>query len=312
MALDVRRLRVLREVATHGSFSAAADSLNFTQPAISRQIATLEAETGQRLVERNARGIRLTPAGELLVEHADAILDRLQVAEAQLEQLASLDGGRLRLGAFATANATLIPLAISAFIGEYPRVELDLAEGLSRDLLARLEEGEIDVAVVADMDATTPHADDIELEPLMEDAMYIAMPRDHKLARRERLKLADFAGETWIEGRDSACASVLRRSAAAAGFEPNIAYESTQWLGKQGLVAAGVGVTLIPAVALASVREDIAIRSLGPAGPRRQISIASLQCGYRSPAIEPMKAILRRVTEQHCFACDAMVDAVAA
>jgi DNA-binding transcriptional LysR family regulator len=311
MALDVRRLRVLREVAAHGSFSAAADSLNFTQPAISRQIATLEAETGQRLVERNARGIRLTPAGELLVEHADAILDRLQVAESQLEQLASLDGGRLRLGAFATANATLIPLAISAFINEYPRVELDLAEGLSTNLVARLEEGEVDVAVVADIDPRTA-ADDVELEPLMEDAMYIALPRGHALARRERLKLADFAGETWIEGRESACASVLRRAAEASGFEPNIAYESTQWLGKQGLVAAGVGVTLIPAVALASVREDIVIRSLGPAGPRRQLSIASLKCGYRSPAIEPMKAILRRVTQQHCFACDAMVDAAAA
>jgi DNA-binding transcriptional LysR family regulator len=311
MALDVRRLRVLREVAAQGSFSAAAEALNFTQPAISRQIATLETETGQRLVERSARGIRLTPAGELLVEHADAILDRLQVAETQLEQLASLDGGRLRVGAFATANATLIPLAIAAFIAEYPRVELDLAEGLSVDLLARLEEGEVDL-VVAALDGAVAHAPDIALEPLMEDAMYVALPRNHKLARRPRLRMADLADETWIEGRDSNCSATLRAAAQAAGFEPRIAYESTQWLGKQGLVAAGVGVTLIPQVALASVREDIAIRSLGPAGPRRQIFVASLTCGYRSPAIDPMKAILRRVTEQHCFACDAMVDSLAA
>ena len=129
--LDVRRLRVLREVAATGSFSAAAEALAFTQPAVSRQIATLEAEAGTRLVERGARGIRLTPAGELLVEHADAILDRLAAAESQLEALAGLDGGRLRIGAFPTANSTLIPLAIAAFSERYPGVELRLEEATS-------------------------------------------------------------------------------------------------------------------------------------------------------------------------------------
>ena len=108
--LDVRRLRVLREVAAHGSFSAAAEALAFTQPAVSRQIATLETEAGTRLVERSARGVRLTQAGELLVGHADVILDRLTAAESQLEALSQLEGGRLHIGAPATANATLIPL----------------------------------------------------------------------------------------------------------------------------------------------------------------------------------------------------------
>src|SRR5215213_3524659 len=129
--LDVRRLRVLREVAAHGSFSAAADVLAFTQPAVSRQIATLEAEAGTRLVERSARGVRLTQAGELLVGHADAILDRLGAAESQLEALSHLEGGRLRIGAPATANATLIPLAIRAFDGEHPDVDLRLDEAPS-------------------------------------------------------------------------------------------------------------------------------------------------------------------------------------
>src|SRR5262245_64113062 len=113
--LDVRRLKVLREVAVRGSFSAAADALAFTQPAVSRQIATLEAEAGAQLVERGARGIRLTAAGELLVAHAEVILDRLALAEHELEALAGLKGGSLRVGAFPSANATLIPLALSAF-----------------------------------------------------------------------------------------------------------------------------------------------------------------------------------------------------
>lgn len=313
MALDVRRLKVLREVAAQGSFSAAADALNFTQPAISRQIATLELETGQRLVERNPRGIRLTPAGELLVEHADAIIDRLNVAESQLEQLASLDAGRLRVGSFASANATLIPLALKAFAAEYPRVQLDLSENLCRDVLARLEEGELDIAVVAGYDASTPGVSpDVELEPLMEDVMFAALPSDHPLARRTRLRMSDLSEETWIEGNDGSAASVLHNAAAAAGFEPKIGFESSQWLGKLGLVAAGVGIALIPQVALAGARDGIVLRSLGPAGPRRPISIATLKCGYRSPAIDPMRKILRRVTEQHCFTCDALIDPIAA
>src|SRR3954454_22555077 len=150
--LDVRRLRVLREVAAQGSFSAAAEALAFTQPAVSRQIATLEAEAGTQLVERGARGIRLTPAGELLVEHADAILDRLAVAESQLDALAHVQGGRLRLGAFPTANANLVPLAIAAFSEAHPDVELRLEEAVSVELLDRLAAGELDMAVVSDHD----------------------------------------------------------------------------------------------------------------------------------------------------------------
>src|SRR4051794_1664144 len=141
MSIDVRRLRVLREVAAHGSFSAAADALAFTQPAVSRQIATLEAEAGARLVERSARGVRLTQAGELLVTHADAILDRLTAAESQLEALSQLKGGRLRIGAPATANATLIPLAIRAFDEAHPEVDLRLEEAASSELVERLSCG---------------------------------------------------------------------------------------------------------------------------------------------------------------------------
>src|SRR3954453_10702906 len=120
--LDVRRLQVLRAVAHTGSFSAAAEVLSFTQPATPRQIATLEAEAGAQLVERLSRGIRLTPAGELLVEHADAILDRLAVAGGQLGAVATVAGGRLRIGAFPTANSTLVPLAIKAFSAAHPDV----------------------------------------------------------------------------------------------------------------------------------------------------------------------------------------------
>src|SRR3954465_13340246 len=193
--LDVRRLRVLREVAQTGSFSAAAESLAFTQPAVSRQIATLEAEAGTRPrerpprgpgpaprpVERSARGIRLTQAGELLVGHADAILDRLGAAESQLEALAQLEGGRLRIGAPATATAPLIPLAIRAFDDEHPEVELRLDEAVSSELVERLSCGELDIAIVTDAERLPDLPGEVVLEPLMDDQLYLAVARDHPL-----------------------------------------------------------------------------------------------------------------------------------
>ena len=306
MSLDVRRLKVLREVARTGSFSAAAETLAFTQPAISRQIATLETEAGAQLVERTARGIRLTPAGALLVEHADAILDRLAAAETQLEALAGLKGGRLRIGAFPTANSMLVPLAIRKFSEVHPEVELRLEECVSRELFGRLSAGEIDLAVVSDHLAGEVD-EDVRMEFLMEDPLHVALPRDHPLAGKDDLTMADLAEETWIEGRNAVCAAPLHAAAMAAGFEPRIAFESAQWLGKQGLVAAGVGVTLMPTLALATVRDDIVLRSIDDPVLKRRVSIATLCCGYASPAVEPMKAILREVADEHCFSCDARV-----
>src|SRR3954454_14170353 len=181
--LDVRRLRVLREVAARGSFSAAAEALAFTQPAVSRQIATLEAEAGTQLVERGARGIRLTPAGELLVATAEGGLDKLAGAEHQLQALAGVSGGRLRVGAFPSANATLIPLALSTFDRAYPDVGLSLVEARSPECTALIASGELDLAVVSDSEGAL--GDELDVEPLMEDPMYLALARSHPLARRE-------------------------------------------------------------------------------------------------------------------------------
>ena len=183
--LDVRRLRVLREVAAHGSFSAAAESLAFTQPAVSRQIATLEAEAGTRLVDRSARGVRLTQAGELLVGHADAILDRLTAAESQLDALSSLEGGRLRIGAPATANSTLIPLAMRAFDEEFPEVHLRLDEAISCELIARARRRRPRHRDRRQRRPLPELPGEIVLEPLMDDPLHLAVARDHPLAEAD-------------------------------------------------------------------------------------------------------------------------------
>src|ERR671932_1407197 len=143
--LDVRRMRVLREVAIRGSFSAVAEALSFTQSAVSQQIAALEREAGTVLVQRSARGVRLTEAGEAVVRHAEAILARLAEAEAELEAIAGLRGGRLRMAAFESAASTLMPLAIAAFRSAHPGVELSLIMAEADDSEPLLRSGELDL-----------------------------------------------------------------------------------------------------------------------------------------------------------------------
>ena len=173
--LDVRRMRVLREVAVRGSFSAAAEALSFTQSAISQQIAALEREAGCTLVQRNARGIRLTEAGEALVRHADAILARLAEAEAELEAIAGVRGGRLRLASFESAAASLMPLAIAAFRAEHPGVELSLIISEPEDAVPLLRSGEID-SRSATTRASASEVDGIARHHLLSDPMFVAMP----------------------------------------------------------------------------------------------------------------------------------------
>jgi DNA-binding transcriptional LysR family regulator len=296
---DATRLRVFREVVERGSFSAAADALSFTQPAVSRQIATLEREAGAQLLERLPRGIRLTEAGRVLLGHAEAILDRMAAARTQVQAVARLESGRLRIGAFPTANATVVPQAIARFTRSHAGVELSLHEGDSPELIPRLRAGDLDVAVATD--PRESEVEDLAVVELAEDPMLVALPLDHRLAHKPRLRLRDLRDETWIEG-GMACRRPLLRACAVAGFEPRIAFGAEQWLGKQGLVAAGVGVTLVPGLAVATVREDVVLRSLGPDAPTRRV-VALLPDGYRAPAAEPFVELVRAQAHEHCVSC---------
>src|SRR5213592_4848584 len=218
--LDVRRMKVLKEVAAERSFSAAAQKLGYTQSAVSQQIAALEREAGATLIERNPRGVRLTDAGEALVRHADKILARLAEAEAELEAIAGLRGGRLRLASFPTAGATLLPRAISEFSGRHPAVELSLAEAEPHESLPRLKAGELDLIMVNDS-ALARDDDDVELTHLLDDPLYLVLPPDHALVSRRRIRFEDLATEPWIHGTQiCACTRQIQNACASAGFEP--------------------------------------------------------------------------------------------
>ncbi|HEY5197036.1 MAG TPA: LysR substrate-binding domain-containing protein [Solirubrobacteraceae bacterium] len=291
--LDLNRLRVLREVGRHGSFSAAAAALTYTQPAISRQIATLERELGATLVERNPRGVRLTDAGEALVVHIDAILARLADAEAEVRAIGELRGGRLRMSAFPTVAATIAPLAIAAFRRAYPDVTLTLTMAEPADALPRLACGELDIALSLG-GIGEPLAPGIDHLWLLDDPMYIALPAAHPLAHRQRISLGDFRHEEWMLGTTTSCpdSRIFSTACRAAGFEPNLTFENDDYAAIAGFVAAGVGIAMIPDLAATSVRGDIVLRSLGTDGPVRQIVAATRANGYHSPATRAMLATL--------------------
>jgi molybdate transport repressor ModE-like protein len=297
--LDVKRMRILKEVADRGSFSAAAEALSYTQSAVSQQIAALEREAGTQLVTRGSRGIRLTEAGEALVRHADAILTRLADAEAELEAIAGLRGGRLRLAAFATVGATLMPLAIARFRERHPDVELTVRQLEPEDSLPLLKCGEIDIALTIEP-ATHAEAEGLDSIHLLDDPMFVALPLTHPLANKARVRMKDMANEAWIGTTDAcSCGALVRNHCIRMGFEPKITFESDDYLAIQGLVAAGVGVAMIPTLALTTVRDDIVIRDLGNEAPIRTIAAATLPGAQRSPAARAMLDVLSEVATQY-------------
>jgi DNA-binding transcriptional LysR family regulator len=298
--LDVRRMRVLREVALKGSFSAAADSLSFTQSAVSQQVAALEREAGAVLVERSARGVRLTEAGEAVVRHAEAILARLAEAEAELEAIAGLRGGRLRLAAFESAAATLMPVAIARFAAAHPAVELSLTLLEPEEAVAGLRAGDLDLALTFGAGAPGDRdGDGLEHLHVLEDPMYLVLGTDHPLARKRSVRLADTAGEAWIGGApDCECNRLINAACLRSGFQPRIAFETDDYSAVQGFVAAGVGVSLIAELGLQSVRDDIVIRRLPREAPVRQVFATALTA-YRSPATAAMLELLRAVGTEH-------------
>ncbi len=289
--LNVTRMGVLRAVARRGSFSGAAETLGYTQPAVSRQIATLEAETGAILVTRGAGGARLTEAGEVLVRHAESIFAALDEAENELRAVLGVEAGRLRLATFSSAAASIVPLAIARFRALHPGVELVVEMMEPEESIPRLRCGELDIALSNDGESTP--GEPIERIHLFDDPMYVALPSGHHLTACSELRLGDLADEPWMLATTTNCpdARMFKRACHRAGFEPMIAFENDDYHAILGFVAAGVGVSLIPDLAVRAAREDVVIRSLVPGGPVREI-VAAVPAGYRAPAAAAMLEVL--------------------
>ncbi|SDL04445.1 DNA-binding transcriptional regulator, LysR family [Glycomyces sambucus] len=251
--LDIQRLRVLAAVAAHGSVTKAAKHLHYAQPSVSHHLARLESETGARLVQRAGRGIRLTPEGEMLARRAVEILGRVDAAEAELEAMVGLKAGRVRLAGFESALSTLVPEAAAAMRRDHPGIRLELAEAHPLVALTMLREGEIDLAVVFRYADDLP--EDVRAVHLFDDPMYL-------VGRESGGTLLDHRDSAWIAGCHR-CRQDLLDACRNEGFTPGIAFTSDEIIVQQALVAAGLGVTVNPGLALRTHRrDDVAVTEL--------------------------------------------------
>src|SRR5579863_7766553 len=299
--LHVGRVRVLSEVVRRGSFSGAAEALSYTQSAVSQAVARLEAETGATLIVRDRAGVRPTAAGATLVDHAEAIFAQVQAAEAELEAVLGVRAGRLRVASFPSAGATLMPLAVARFRQTHPNVALTLAEGEPEEIAPRLRAGEFDLALLFEFPGTRErHGARLRTRLLLEDPMLVALPAEHALADKRALTLGDLREDDWVQtSASSPCARHVVRSCLAAGFEPKVTFESDDYETVQGLVAAGVGVALIPRLALTHVHPGIVVRTLAPRSPMRRVVAATISAAGVSPAARTMIKVLSDVARDY-------------
>lgn len=258
------------EVCRTGSLTRAATVLGYSQSAVSRQLAALEREVGARLLERLPRGVRVTPAGEAFLRHAQIV-----VSEASRARVAASTAGsevQLSMGAVPSAMSGLVPAALTLLRERIPRHRVTLRAGLSADLQADVAGGVLDLAVVTDYPPGLSRDRHLEHIPLLDDEMCVILPRSHRHAvdgEADRLDLAELAAEVWTED-NAGSATVLVQAAARAGFTPDIDLQAGDLLGKTALVAAGHAVALVPALLVPALRSDVSVRRL-VAAPRRTL-----------------------------------------
>ncbi|AEW94211.1 MULTISPECIES: LysR family transcriptional regulator [Streptomycetaceae] len=292
--LDLARLRALHAVHVHGSVGAAAGALGYTPSAVSQQIAKLERETRTTLLERKGRGVALTDEAHLLVSTAQRLLSIVEETEVALEQRRGLPAGRLTMAAFPTAARGILPGVLAQLAADHPALELRLVEQdphVSVDLVAR---GVVDLAVAHDWDiAPLPAPDGLERVALGADRCDVLLPAGHPLADRAELCRADLTALRWIcQPPGTVCHEWLVRTLRASGAEPDLAYQVAEFATQLALVAAGLGVALVPRLGRGPVPEQVVVRPLEPAPVRGVFALWRAKASRR-PAIAETVRVLR-------------------
>jgi DNA-binding transcriptional LysR family regulator len=310
--LDVTRLRVLAAVARHGSVTAAARALNYAQPSVSHHLARLEAETGTRLVERSGRGIRLTDAGRLLAGRAEEILGRLNAAEQELAAHVGQREERIRLAGFPSALATVVPAAAARLRAEYPGAELLMAEAEPQTAVRMLRAGRVDIALVfayVQHGGAGPHPgagpqaagygdedEGVRVRLLLEEPVHLVTSAGAAVPPRTAgSRLASYAEHRWIAGCER-CRAHLLWQCELAGFTPQIAFTTDDFLVAQALAAAGLGIALLPDLALRTARHP-GVRTEPLPGARRQVLALTYGEPPGPPAAERLLDALAEAAE---------------
>ena len=272
---DLRLLTVFREVALRGSFSAAADALSYTQPAVSQQVARLERQLDTRLIDREPRALRLTQAGEVVLRHTERLLAQVAEARVELAEVTAGTRGQVRIGSMPTTSGTFVGRAISAFRRERPGIALELQILLPPDAVAALRKGDLEIAISQENGfGADPDTDGLHVQHLLDDPIHAVLPVDHPLATRRAIALKDLEGDPLILldlAGSAESENVIMRAYRDAGLEPVVTHAFYDHFAIEGLVAAGMGVALLPALALTATRGDLAIRPIEGTPPRRRI-----------------------------------------
>jgi DNA-binding transcriptional LysR family regulator len=290
-SLDLTRLRVLAAVARTGSVTAAARELHYAQPSVSHHLARLDAEAGIPLLQRAGRGVRLTEAGRLLAARAEEILGRVEGAQRELDALAGLRAGRARLAAFPSALATLVPDAVARLADDHPGVSVGLLEAEPPEAVAALASGEVDVALVfehTDVDARADEESRFEVTDVLTESVHLVRPARGSPRPGPAPSVANLADATWIAGCERCRADLVARC-GAAGFAPRIAFETDDYVAVQALVAAGVGVSLLPSLALRA-HQNPGVEAVPLPGTHRRV--VALTAGAPTP---PARALIERL-----------------
>lgn len=261
--VEVRHFELMRALAEHGSLSAVARLLGYSQPAISQQVRLLETQLGTPLVVRGQKGVVLTEAGRVLLRHSASVLDTVSLAQAEVAAVAGLRTGRVRIAAF-PSSAPIVANAMGHMTRAYPGVTFTLSEAEPPRAIELLESGACDIAVVFrySMEEPLPHDEDLLVTSLLRSEVRVALPADHPLAAASTISLQDLRSLRWIAGCQD-CRGHLVHACERAGFAPDIAFETDDYVALQRLAALGLGVALLPDLALAAVQvDDLCIRSL--------------------------------------------------
>jgi DNA-binding transcriptional LysR family regulator len=292
--IDLRRLRALRELADRGTIAATADALHLTPSAVSQQLSALEREVGQPLLEPNGRTVRLTPAATAVLAHADVLFSEVERMDATLAALAGGAVGTVRVGAFATAIRGLVVPAVGLLRETSPGLQLVIRDVESPEVFDAIALGELDVGVSMEHSGA-PGRDDERFArfELMRDVLDVAVPTDHPLATREPT-LPDLAGEAWIAPPEGwSCDDVIRVSCSAAGFTPNVAHRSGDWTAIMAMVAARLGVAVVPRLAQDLPPPGVAIRRLRGEPAARHLFVTCRRGAEDHPAIGAIVDALR-------------------
>jgi molybdate transport repressor ModE-like protein len=291
--MDSRRLLVFREVARAGSISAAARVIGWTQPAVSQHLRALEREVGSRLVLRGAGGVELTEPGRVLLARADAVAGQLHMAGEELAALTQLRRGTVRLTAYPSAAATLVPRVVAALLRRHPDIDVTLTEAEPPEAIGLVEAGDVDVALVFGYDGLPVAGPGLHWLPLADEPVYLVLPPRHALAERAGIGAADLDAEPWIMGCVR-CREHAVAVCAAAGFEPRVRHVSDDYVVVQNLVAVGLGVTLLPHSALEAYRHPEVVVCPGPAWGTRTYGVVHRDGADAVPATAALLAEVRR------------------